>query len=120
MTAREYLQKIVEKHGPQQVTFVIAHSVRNAAAPGHHYEYQTTPVYYTDELLRYPADTWVDKHLVINADHPPIDITGIWVRNYQKGWLYCAMLTTETDLRTLYCETQATSMIAYYEREVTL
>ena len=119
MTAREYLQEIHEKH-PTDVTFVIAHSVRNEAAPGYHYEYCSTPIYNTYELLRWPAGSFIDKHLVINADHPPIDITGIWVRKYKKGWLCCAMLTTEDDLRTHYSEKQAADMIAYYKREITL
>lgn len=116
MTAREYVQKI----HPQQVTFVIAHSVRYEHAPGYYYEYKTTPIYHTSELLRYPADSFIDNHIVINADHPPIDVAGIWTRHYKRGFLCCAMLTTEEDLRTRYSEKQAEDMIAYYKREITL
>lgn len=120
MTAREYVQKIAKKKGHQQVTFIIAHSVRYEHAPGYRYEYRTTPIYSTSELLRYPDCSFLDGHLVINADHPPIDITGIWVNRYKRGFLCCAMLTTEEDLRTHYSEKQATDMIAYYNREITL
>lgn len=119
MTAREYLQKIQEKHGTPEVTFIIAHSVKDSHSPFYHYEYDTTPVYSINELLRYPSGSFIDTHLVVNADHPPIDITGIWVRHYNRGYLRCAVLETEDDLRIKYSGKQAEDMIAYYKREVT-
>lgn len=111
MKAKEYLESI----GEGQVTFVITKSVKDKNSPFYHYEYETTPIYSRWEVLR---DKWIDKYIVINANHPPIDITGHWVRAYNKGHLKCAMLTTENDLYTHYSEKQAKSMIAYYDREV--
>ena len=112
MNAREYLEKLDQN---SQVTFVIAHAVKDAASPFYHYEYKTTPVFTAWEVLK---GEWIDKYMVINSDHPPVDITGTWHNWYKSGRLSCAMLTTESDLRTMYGEKQAADMIAYYNKTV--
>ena len=112
MNAREYLQK---QNKLQSVTFVIAHAVKDAATPFYHYEYKTMPVFTAQEMLQ---GEWIDKYMVINSDHPPVDITGTWHNWYKSGRLSCAMLTTEDDLRAMYSEKQAADMIAYYNRTV--
>lgn len=117
MNAREYLEKQAKN---QQITFVIARAVKDEATPFYHYEYRTTPIRAAWEWLREDGSgrRFGDNYLVINADHPPVDITGLWVRNYKAGHLSCAVLTTEADLRTMYSEKQAADMIAYYNKTV--
>lgn len=112
MNAREYLEKM-DINSP--VTFVIARAVKDEATPFYHYEYRTTPIRSAWDWL---SGVWADQYLVVNDDHPPVDITGHWVKAYQAGRLSCATLTTEADLRTMYSEKQAADMIAYYNKTV--
>lgn len=120
MTLREYLQKVEAKRGPgRDVTFIIAHAVKDARTPFFHSEYRATPIRSASEWLRSGED-FLDESLVINADHPPIDIPGHWGAKYRKGWLDCAVLTTQADLELLYSTQQARDMAAYYKRTVTI
>ena len=112
MNAREYLSGKPTYDG---VTFIIASPVKRAKAPGYDTEYRTTPIWTASEWLR---GTSVDNYLVINADHPPIDITGHWGNMYKRGHLHCAVLQTEADLILQYGEEQGKRMIAYYKRNV--
>lgn len=112
MNIREYL----EKTGATQATFIIKKAVKDEASPFYHDEYKTTPVRYKHEWMQ--SEGFVDNHIVIKADHPPIDVTGAWHNWYKGGTLRCAMVTTEADLLTHYGEEQGRKMIAYYEREV--
>ena len=112
MTIREYLERI----GRNNVTFIILHAVKDDNTPFYHSEYKTTPVRHRDEWLQ--GDGFIDNHIVIMADHPPVDLTGAWHNWYKDGFLRCAVVTTEADLRTMYSEKQALDMIAMYEREV--
>lgn len=116
MNAREYLQKMDPN---RQVTFVIARAVKDDASPYYHYEFRTTPIRAAWEWLEENASgRFGDDYLVINADHPPVDITGLWVRDYKAGRLSCAMLTTEAELHRMYSKEQAERMIRYYEQTV--
>ena len=112
MKVREYLQNFPDA---QEVTFIRQVAVKSEGAPGFHYEYRTTAIRCVWEWLR--NDSVCDS-LVINADHPPIDVTGVWQNRYKKGHLKCAMVTTEAELRKMYIPEQADSMIAYYKRTV--
>lgn len=113
MTVREYLAKIGTGHN---VTFIVQKAVKDEHSPFYHDEYKTTPIYSPQELLR--GYCFVDTNIVINADHPPVDVTGTWSNMYKRGHLRCAMITTEADLMTRYSEVQGRDMIAYYDREV--
>lgn len=119
MNATEYLQKLPQN---QQVTFVIARAVPDDATPFSHFEYRSTPIRGAWEWLQEGPSCikFGDKYIVINADHPPIDVTGMWVRQYKNGHLSCAMLTTVSDLLDLYSEEQAARMVEYYHRTVKL
>lgn len=120
MTTREYLQKIQEKNGTcRDVTFIIARAVKDTHSPFYHHEFYGTPIRSVSEWLRW-GDEFLDEHLVINADHPPIDVTGHWINKYKRGWVSCAMLTTEADLQLLYPGQQAVDMANYYRRTVTI
>lgn len=112
MTIREYLEQI----GRTDVTFIISHAVKDENTPFYHSEYKTAPVRHSNEWLQ--GDGFIDNHIVINADHPPIDVTGTWLNWYKNGHLQCAVVTTEADLLTLYSEKQARDMIAMYDWEV--
>lgn len=114
MTVREYLQKQSKN---TQVTFIIAHAVKDENTPFNHYEYKTTPIFAVWEWQE--KSTWYDRYIVVNADHPPIDITGGWVNWYKAGRLKCIVITTEEDIRA-NCggEKQTQDMIAYYKRTV--
>ena len=111
MKLREWL----DRQGTTDVTFIIAKAVKDERSPMYHNEYRETSISQVWELKRSP---WVDKYIVINANHPPIDITGSWVSKFNKGHLKCAIITTEQDLHTLYCGEQAESMISYYDKTV--
>lgn len=114
MTVREYLQK---QGRDDQITFVIAHAVKDENTPFNHYEYRTTAICCAWEWLE--KSTWYDRYLVVNDDHPPVDITGNWVRWYKNGHLKCAVITTEEDIRaTCGGEEQTQRMIAFYKRTV--
>lgn len=60
----------------------------------------------------------VDKYIVINKSHPPIDITGHWINNYNNDYLKNCILTTEQDLIKQYGEEQGKRMIEYYDKKV--
>lgn len=113
MKTREYLD---QQPSNREVAFVIARAVKDDATPYYHTEYRMTPIHSAWEWL--DAET-LDDCIVINADHPPMDITGHWVRAYNAGRMSCAVLTTVEDLRKLYPnEAQLQRMIAHYEKTV--
>lgn len=112
MKLKEWLQS---KGQNEQATFVIAKAVKWEHAPGYTFEYKTTPI---KCVWEWSESSSADKYIVINADHPPIDETGDWVRWYKQGRLMCAMITTEEDVRTMYSEKQAADMLAFYDRKV--
>ena len=113
MKLREWLE--AQKSENTTATFVIAKAVKDEASPLYHFEYRGTPIRAIWEWLQ--GET-ADKYIVINKNHPPIDITGNWVRAYNRGDLNCCVITTEQDLFTMYSEKQAKEMIEYYDREV--
>lgn len=61
---------------------------------------------------------YLNKFIVINANHPPIDITGYWVTSYNQGHLKNCIITTEKDLIEEYGEKQGREMIEYYNKKV--
>ncbi len=111
MTLKEFLQKV--KKG--EYTFTIAKAVKDEHTPFHHSEYYQTPIRYIDEW-----NDWAKAkdYIVINPDSCPIDVTGVWQNHYKRGFLYCAIITTEEDLRTKYGEKQGNDMIEYYDKLV--
>lgn len=113
MTAREYLEK---KKEATMVTFVIRKAEKDTDSPFYDSVYRGTPIRTAGEWLR--DFTWPEKYIVINADHPPIDSTGHWLRMYKSGYLLCAMITTEEELIRHYGEKKGRDMIAYYNRTV--
>lgn len=114
MTATEYIEKNKAAH---QITFVIAHSVKDESTPFYHTEYKTTPIYAPWELLQ--EYTWHKDYIVVNADHPPICIPGFWQRDYNAGRLKCCIIEKPEDLH-LTCggEEQFRDMLDWYERTV--
>lgn len=112
MTVREFIVKTGTRCDR---TFIVQKSVKDEASPFYHDEYGTTSVQHSNEWLR---GTFVDTHIVIVADHPPVDVTGAWHNWYKSGHLRCAVVTTEADLITHYGEAQGRDMIAMYDREV--
>lgn len=114
MTAREWL----EKQTPNtQVTFVIAEAHKEKSSPFYCYLYRNTPIRSAWEWLQWPD--FGKKDLVINADHPPIDIPGHWGRMYNGGNLKCAMIVDFDDMRKVYTgEEQYKRMVAYYNENI--
>ena len=105
MKVREYLQDLPEN---TQVTFIKRTGDR---------EYKTTPIKAAWEWLRH--EQLCDSYLVMNAEHPPIDVTGGgWLNKYSQGSLKCALITAEGDILKLYGEKQGREMIEYYKRTV--
>lgn len=119
MTTREYLQKIQARQKYRDVTFIIARAVKDENTPFYHYEFRNTPLRKAEKWLQ-AEEEFLDEQLVINADHAPIDVTGLWGGLYKRGSISCAMLTTEADLRLLYSEEQAARMAAHYKKTVTI
>lgn len=104
MKVREYLDQFPSA---ALVTFI------KQAAGG---VYSTAPVRSAWEWL--DDDVFCDGYLVINADHAPIDVGGVWGARYRSGHLRCAVITTEAALLEQYGEEQGREMVAYYERTV--
>ena len=103
MKVKDYLQQFPEA---TQVTFIKL----NAGD-----KYSTTPVLAGWEWM---ANDAICDYLVINADHPPIDISGTRGKQYKDGGLKCAVITTEALLLNQYGEKQGCEMVKHYERTV--
>ena len=114
MTIREYLSQLPKN---TDVTFVFQHTVKSEAGPFYESRYSTGSLRAAWDWLKF-GEAFLDGNLVINADHPPIDVTGLWTRKYKSGSLRCAMVTTEADLLTHYGPEQGRRMIDYYKRTV--
>lgn len=112
MTVREYLKRFANEGS---ITFIKQITVKDEHTPFYHSEYQTSPINSAREWSQYEK---VCDCLVINADHPPIDVTGMWGNWYKKGHLLCAMITTEAELIKLYGEEQGRRMVDHYKRTV--
>lgn len=114
MTAREYLEKLPNN---TLVTFVIAEAHKDKYTPFYHYEYRNTPYCMKHEWLRSPEG--LEGYLVVNADHPPIDITGTCVRAYNRGECRCAVIVQLDEMRKMYrSDKQYAEMVEYYQRTV--
>ena len=114
MTAREWLKK---QENNINVTFIIAEAHKDKNSPFYDYLYRNTPIRAAWEWLQWPD--FGKKDLVINADHPPIDIAGHWGRDYKAGRLKCAMIVDLDEMHKTYpSEEQYKSMISYYNRNV--
>ena len=112
MKLREFLEN---KSKTERYTFIIQKAVKDENTPFHHNEYRTTPIRTIWEWL---DGKTVDNHIVIKADHPPIDVTGGWLNWYNIKDLSCCMITTEQDLITQYGENQGKDMITFYDRKM--
>lgn len=112
MNVRDYLSKLPEN---VQVTFVVQRSVK-AEGPFWDYLYRTTPIKPVWDW-RLSGEAFLGQ-LVVNADHPPIDVTGLWGREYRDGRLRCAMIAQEAGLLNHYGPEQGRRLIEYYHREV--
>lgn len=107
MTRKEWLENLNKN---EDVTFIIAKAVKDESSPMYHTEYRTTPIR--------PAHEWLsvdDRYVVINPDHPPIDITGDWGKWYRNGGLTCAIITTIEDLYKMYGSKQGDEMLRHYD-----
>lgn len=113
MLVKEYLEQFKSN---ERVTFVIAKAVKDGHSPIYHYEFYQTPIRYINEWLE--SENTCNNYIVIKKDTMPIDITGAWDKWYKSGDLKCCMVTTETDIRTMYKEEQANRMIEFYDKEV--
>lgn len=107
MTRQEWLKNQSKN---EEVTFIIAKAVKDEGSTMYHHEYRTTPIRTVSEWLK--GD---DGYVVINTDHPPIDITGSWEKFYRSGRLKCVVITTKEDLYKLYGREQGETMLKYYE-----
>ena len=113
MRVREFLERLNQY---DSVTFVIQETAeRKAPMYGKKSVYWTTPIRTVDEWL---AGGSIDKYIVINSNVPPIDVTGSWTRDYNKGRLKCCMITTEEELILRYGEKQGREMVDWYNETV--
>lgn len=109
MLLREFL-KNEDKY--TDYTFVIAKTVKDEHTPFYHHEFYQTPINTVHEWLKGETP---DKYIVVKKDQAPVGVHDLWDNNYKKGWLKCCIITTETDLRTMYSEKQANDMLKYYD-----
>lgn len=111
MKAKEFIQQLPIG----DVTFVIKKAVKDANSPFYHDEYETTSMCKTWEFTR---ETWLDRYIVVNPDHPPVDVTGHWVNAWKRGFLRCMMITTEEDLARHYKKPgdQYERMLEWYDK----
>lgn len=104
--AREYLQGLDPE---RQVTFVIRGPALDSFRPASVRRAWDWLVVGSD------GSCFGEDLLVINPDHPPIDGTGHWVKEYEAGRLSCATVSTEADLWELYGPELGFEMIGYYQ-----
>ena len=109
MTRQEYLKKL---NNNEQVPFIIASPTGNMTERT--WTYKQTPQRTVWEWLE--ADN-NEKYIVLNDSHPPIDITGAWVSQYERGHLKCALITTTERLIEYYGEKQGNELIKYYSEK---
>lgn len=113
MTVKEYLEKM---QGDPMVTFIIAEA-HHEVASFWGYRYRTTPLQMKRDWLE--STEWCESFLVINADHPPIDVTGSWINGYKRGFYKCAMIVKPEEMRKTYrSEQQYNEMVDFYNRNV--
>ena len=117
MNLKEYLNGLKEN---DKVTFIIAEPLKEVLNSFNEYRYKTTPIRCVWEWLQGTFSTGYtfEDYLVVNKDHPPIDITGNWVNWYNRDDLKCCMITKREDMYKMYSEKQANDMIAWYEKTV--
>lgn len=107
MKVKEWLQSKGEN---ESVTFIIA-----KAAEEQRYEYKTTPIRPVWEWLHF--NRIAENYIIINADHPPIDFSGSWMNQYNRGQLRCAIIVSIEDVYKIYSERQAEDIIKYYDEK---
>lgn len=108
------LEFLSEQNENNLYTFTIANCVKESE----HIKttvYKQTPL---NSIWEWMKGNIPNKYIVINVNHPPIDITGNWVKAYNKGWLKNCIITTEEDLILNYGEEQGKQMVEYYDRKV--
>ena len=112
MKVKDYLNQV---NG--NVTFIIQDIQEMEGVSGFHTDkYLTTPIRQSWEWEM--STSGLLDMIVVNKDCPPIDPTGLWNNQYNRGDLKCCMVTREETIRTRYSERQAEQMIEYYEKNV--
>lgn len=82
----------------QDVTFIIAEAVQ--AAEGYvYFSYKTAPIWQASEFI---GGDFASRYVVIDASHPPLDVSGIWHKWFRSGRLKCAVVATPEDLAVRY------------------
>ena len=115
MIVREYLSRFSEN---TSVTFVKARARKDAHSPHHHAEYQTTPIFRISELNNSNAE--ILSYFILNDRQQPIDwLSGArWTPMFENGQLLSLLVISEKDLETLYCHSQAQSLIKFIDEEI--
>jgi len=113
MKVREYLKDFSKS---TSVTFIKARARKDAHTPGHHAEYQTTPI---RRICDWEESKIMDYY-VLNDKQCPIDwLSGApWKNNFDRGNLISMLVISKEDLETLYSQKQAESMVAYIDKKI--
>ena len=115
MKVREYLVNY-SKH--TDITFIKARARKDANTPFYHAEYQTTPIYTINELMRSNAS--ILDYYILNDKQPPIDwLSGSpWGTQFKMNTLLSMLVISEEDLSHLYSEEQSKSIIKYIDDNI--
>lgn len=114
MKVKEYL----EQHKVEKITLIKARARKDANTPFYHQEYQTTPIFYKDELER--MESLMD-YIILNDKQTPIDwLSNVgWTNWFNRGDLKCMLIISEEDFALLYpSETQRQDLIKYIDNKI--
>lgn len=99
MRVRDYLHSIGNN---TEVTFIKVKARKDARTPFYHPEYQTTPIYTTWEWLDGENERLLNS-VVLNDNQPPLEWKdGGWKNWFDKGFLKCLLIVSESDFELLY------------------
>ena len=116
MTVKEY----VEKLKVTQITFIKARARKDAYSPFYHAEYQTTPMFYRDEVKR---EGILSDYIILNDRQAAIDwLSGAnWNNAIKSGWAQCLLVINPSDFALLISsEEQRESMIKHIDKKLSL
>lgn len=113
MKFKDYAQRYLHKY--DDVTFIVAKAVKDEHTPFYHSEYVTTPICLAYEWV---DDTKFAEMNILNDNQCPIDwLSGAsWRNSFKSGRLKSLLVISDEDIKKMYSEKQAQSIIDFCER----
>lgn len=115
MTVKEYINKM--DGGVCHLTFIKARARKDAHTPFYHPEYQTTPLFSTDEVTKKEI---LSEYIVLNDRMQSITwLCGAdWNNWIDKGFARCLLVISLEDFNLLYRGKQKKSMVECIDKKL--